>query len=113
VPWRHVGQTLDARSTATMVQLFAGGKVVKTQARNLAPARAGSPRFVQPSIVGIDAMAAWGYVKASLEVERIVENSGLSWTILRVTQFYNYCFENSSITDSPRAPRRQPAGCRR
>jgi uncharacterized protein YbjT (DUF2867 family) len=58
-------------------------------------ARAGSPHFVQPSIVGIDAMAAWGYVKAKLEVERIVENSDLPWTILRVTQFYNYCFDNS------------------
>jgi uncharacterized protein YbjT (DUF2867 family) len=65
--------------------------------RNLvaAAARAGSPHFVQPSIVGIDLMAQWGYVKTKLEVERIVENSGLPWTILRVTQFYNYCFENS------------------
>jgi uncharacterized protein YbjT (DUF2867 family) len=65
--------------------------------RNLitAAARAGSPHFVQPSIVGIDSMAAWGYVKAKLEVEQIVENSGLPWTILRVTQFYSYCFENS------------------
>ena len=60
-----------------------------------AAAEAGSPHFVQPSIVGVDAMAAWGYMKAKLEVERIVENSGLPWTILRVTQFYNYCFENS------------------
>ena len=50
---------------------------------------------MQPSIVGIDLMASWGYVKAKLEVERIVENSGLPWTILRVTQFYDYCFENS------------------
>jgi uncharacterized protein YbjT (DUF2867 family) len=66
-------------------------------ARNLvtAAARVGSAHFVQPSIVGIDAMAAWGYVKAKLEVERIVETSGLPWTILRVTQFYSYCFENS------------------
>ena len=65
--------------------------------RNLvtAAARAGSSHFVQPSIVGIDAMAAWGYVKTKLEVERIVENGGLPWTILRVTQFHNYCFENS------------------
>ena len=60
-----------------------------------AAAKAGSPHFVQPSIVGIDAMAAWGYVKAKLAVERIVENSGLPWTILRITQFYSYCFENS------------------
>jgi uncharacterized protein YbjT (DUF2867 family) len=60
-----------------------------------AAAKAGSPHFVQPSIVGIDAMAQWGYVKTKLEVERIVENCGLPWTILRVTQFYSYCFENS------------------
>jgi uncharacterized protein YbjT (DUF2867 family) len=60
-----------------------------------AAAKAGTPHFVQPSIVGIDAMSAWGYVKAKLEVERIVRDSGLPWTILRVTQFFNYCFENS------------------
>ena len=60
-----------------------------------AAAKAGSPHFVQPSIVGIDSMAQWGYVKTKLKVERIVENCGLPWTILRVTQFYNYCFENS------------------
>ncbi|MGH3576736.1 MAG: Mu transposase domain-containing protein, partial [Mycobacterium sp.] len=33
VPWRHIGQTLDARSTATMVQLFAGGELIKTHVR--------------------------------------------------------------------------------
>jgi uncharacterized protein YbjT (DUF2867 family) len=60
-----------------------------------AAAKFGSPHFVQPSIVGIDLMAQWGYVKTKLEVERIVENCGLPWTILRVTQFYNCCFENS------------------
>ncbi|MBV9817802.1 MAG: NAD(P)H-binding protein [Solirubrobacterales bacterium] len=65
--------------------------------RNLviAAARAGSPHLVHPSIVGIDQMAAWGYVEQKLEAERIVEGSGLPWTILRVTQFYDYCFENS------------------
>jgi uncharacterized protein YbjT (DUF2867 family) len=60
-----------------------------------AAARTGSPHLVQPSIVGIDRIASWGYTKAKLEVERIVENSGLPWTILRVTQFYDYCFDNS------------------
>jgi uncharacterized protein YbjT (DUF2867 family) len=64
-------------------------------------ARADSPHFVQPSIVGIDAMAARGYVKAKLEVERIVQNSGLPGTILRVTQFYSYCFENSRKLAQP------------
>ncbi len=33
VPWKHIGKTLDARSTATMVQLFSGGDLVKTHAR--------------------------------------------------------------------------------
>lgn len=33
VPWKLVGKTLDARSTATMVQLFAGGDLVKTHVR--------------------------------------------------------------------------------
>lgn len=60
-----------------------------------AAAKVGSPHFVQPSIVGIDSVAQWGYVKTKLKVERIVENCGLPWTILRVTQFYTYCFENS------------------
>jgi transposase len=33
VPWKHLGQTLDARSTATMVQLFTGGDLIKTHVR--------------------------------------------------------------------------------
>ena len=33
VPWKHIGKTLDARSTATMVQLFSGGDLVKTHVR--------------------------------------------------------------------------------
>ena len=33
VPWKHIGQSLDARSTATMVQLFAGGELIKTHVR--------------------------------------------------------------------------------
>jgi hypothetical protein len=33
VPWKHLGKTLDARSTATMVQLFCGGELIKTHVR--------------------------------------------------------------------------------
>ncbi len=33
VPWKHIGQTLDARSTPAMMQLFAGGELVKTHVR--------------------------------------------------------------------------------
>jgi transposase len=33
VPWKLIGNTLDARSTATMVQFFLGGELVKTHVR--------------------------------------------------------------------------------
>jgi hypothetical protein len=36
VPWKLIGKTLDARSTATMVQLFDGGELVKTHVRKAA-----------------------------------------------------------------------------
>jgi uncharacterized protein YbjT (DUF2867 family) len=65
--------------------------------RNLVTAavQAGSPYLLCPSIVGIDRLPSWGYTKTKLKVERIVEDSGLPWTILRITQFYDYCFDNS------------------
>jgi transposase len=33
VPWKHMGATVDVRSTATMVQLFCGGDLIKTHVR--------------------------------------------------------------------------------
>ena len=47
------------------------------------------------SIVGIDRLASWGYPKRKLQAEQIVASSGLPWTILRVTQFYDYCLTNA------------------
>jgi transposase len=35
VPWRHIGKTADVRITATMVQFFIGGELVKTHPRKL------------------------------------------------------------------------------
>jgi uncharacterized protein YbjT (DUF2867 family) len=66
-------------------------------ARNLvaAASRADSAHLVYVSIVGIDRIASWGYPKAKLRAEQIVANSGLPWTILRVTQFYDYCLANA------------------
>ena len=76
-----------------------------------AATRAGSPHLLHPSIVGIDQMPSWGYTKTKLEAERIVQTSGLPWTILRVTQFYDYCLENSrKLAKFPVAP--VPAGFR-
>ncbi|MDB4872726.1 MAG: integrase [Gemmatimonadales bacterium] len=35
IPWRHVGKTVDARSTATMVQFFDSGELIKTHPRKI------------------------------------------------------------------------------
>jgi len=35
VPWRHIGKTADVRMTATMVQFFIGGELVKTHPRKV------------------------------------------------------------------------------
>jgi hypothetical protein len=35
VPWRHIGKTADVRITATMVQFFIGGQLVKTHPRKM------------------------------------------------------------------------------
>ena len=34
-PWRHIGKTADVRLTATMVQFFIGGQLVKTHPRKI------------------------------------------------------------------------------
>src|SRR5579864_2615161 len=35
VPWQHIGKTADVRLTATMVQFFIGGQLVKTHPRKI------------------------------------------------------------------------------
>jgi uncharacterized protein YbjT (DUF2867 family) len=79
--------------------------------RNLVAAacRAGSAHLVYVSIVGVDQIASWAYPKAKLQAERIVASSGLPWTILRVTQFYDYILTNAQkLSRFPVAP--VPAG---
>ena len=74
-----------------------------------AASQTGSAHLVYPSIVGIDQIASWGYPKAKVQAEQIVDGSGLPWTILRVTQFYDYCLANSrKLSRFPVAP--VPAG---
>jgi uncharacterized protein YbjT (DUF2867 family) len=79
--------------------------------RNLvaAASRTGSAHLVYVSIVGIEHVASWGYPKTKLRAEQIVASSGLPWTILRVTQFYDYCLANAQkLSRFPVAP--VPAG---
>ncbi|OKJ96777.1 nucleoside-diphosphate sugar epimerase [Streptomyces sp. CB03234] len=59
-------------------------------ARNLIDAarRAGVAHLVHISIVGVDRVPL-GYYRSKLAVERLVEESGLGWTVLRATQFHD------------------------
>lgn len=59
-------------------------------ARNLISAArgAGSPHLVYISIVGIDRVPLACY-RAKLATERLIEDSGLPWTMLRATQFHD------------------------
>ena len=50
--------------------------------------RAGTPHLVFISIVGVDRIPL-GYYGAKLAAERVVEDAGLGWTILRATQFHD------------------------
>lgn len=59
-------------------------------ARNLVAAmrRAGVGHLVFISIVGVDRVPL-GYYRAKLAAERVVEESGIGWTVLRATQFHS------------------------
>ncbi|MFI2372097.1 SDR family oxidoreductase [Streptomyces sp. NPDC018833] len=50
--------------------------------------RAGVRHLVYISIVGVDQVPL-GYYRTKLAVERLVEESGLGWTVLRTTQFHD------------------------
>lgn len=64
----------DADTTRTLVRAAA--------------ARPDPPHLVYISIVGTDRVP-FGYTRTKLECERIVADSGLPWTVLRATQFYD------------------------
>ncbi|WP_406859685.1 NAD(P)H-binding protein [Streptomyces sp. HUAS MG47] len=54
--------------------------------------RAGVPHLVYISIVGVDRMP-YAHLKAKYVVERLIERSGLGWTVLRATQFHELLFK--------------------
>jgi len=75
--------------------------------RNLVTAAAAGgrrPHLVFISIVGVEGVP-FGYFKAKLAAERVVEGSGLPWTILRATQFYDFILSGAkSLTRFPIVP---------
>jgi uncharacterized protein YbjT (DUF2867 family) len=73
-----------------------------------AAAAAEPPHLVYVSIVGADRVA-FGYTRTKLACERIVTSSGLPWTTLRATQFYDMILTGTqALARLPVAP--VPAG---
>jgi len=83
----------------TIVHCAGSAKGDEDKARNLtrAASRSGTRHLVNISVVGADRIpvasaldrAMFGYFASKLAAERVVAGSGLPWTTLRATQFYD------------------------
>jgi uncharacterized protein YbjT (DUF2867 family) len=64
----------------------------QTSGRNLATAEtaAGVRHHVALSVVGTDRLPESGYFRAKLAQERLIEGSGIPYTIVRATQFFEF-----------------------
>ncbi|MEV8311036.1 NAD(P)H-binding protein [Streptomyces flavidovirens] len=86
------GAGLDAavRGVGTIVHCATNARNDVATTRRLIEAarRAGTPHLVYISIVGVDRVP-FPYYDSKLAAERLVEASGLPWTILRTTQFHD------------------------
>ena len=95
------GEGVDAAvdSVETIVHLAGSAKGDEDKTRSLvrAASRSGAPHLVFISVVGADRVpvvsaldrALFGYFASKRGAERVVEDSGLPWTTLRATQFYD------------------------
>jgi len=95
------GEGIEAavKGTQIIVHLAGSSKGDEDKARHLvqAASRAGTRHLVYISVVGADGIpvasgvdrAMFGYFGSKLAAERAVADSGLPWTTLRATQFYD------------------------
>ena len=87
------GLPAAAQGAGTIVHCASARKGDAAAARNLVQAvarvrtEAEPPHLVYISIVGVDRFPH-GYYKSKLEAEVVIAGSGLPWTTLRATQFY-------------------------
>jgi uncharacterized protein YbjT (DUF2867 family) len=82
---------------ATIMHCASSKKGDVDATRNLvraAASRSRPPHLVFVSIVGVDSLS-WGYMRSKLGAERVVADSGLPWTTLRVTQFYDFVLDGA------------------
>jgi uncharacterized protein YbjT (DUF2867 family) len=101
---------VDATTGRGLAEAFAGAQVVvdvsnspsfedaavlaffESSGRNLAAAEreAGVQHHVALSVVGTDRLPDSGYFRAKLAQERLIEASGIPYTIIRATQFFEF-----------------------
>jgi uncharacterized protein YbjT (DUF2867 family) len=84
-------------------------KFFETAGRNLlaAEAEAGVRHHLALSVVGADRLPESGYLRAKLAQERIIKSSGIPYTILRSTQFFEFLrrvAESASEGNTVRVP---------
>jgi len=103
-----IGPAVDG--AGVIVHCASSNKGDADATRNLVRAAASLPEppdVVYISIVGSE-LVSFGYPREKLEAERIVSGSGLPWTTLRVTQFYDLIFKGArALARLPVVP----AGC--
>ena len=93
---------LDGADTLLHLATSASRKdVAQTRRLLAAAAEAGVTHVVYISIVGVDTVP-YSYYRAKLACERVIEASGIPFTILRATQFHSF------VAMIPRAQRRMP-----
>jgi uncharacterized protein YbjT (DUF2867 family) len=64
--------------------------VTSTRNQLAAEAAAGVGHHVALSVVGTDRLLASGYFRAKMAQEELIKNSGIPYTILRATQFFEF-----------------------
>lgn len=95
----RTGRGIDAAAAGAevIVHCATGRGDVGAAGQLIAAARrAGRPHLVYISIAGVDRIPV-GYYTSKLEVERLVERSGLPWTVLRATQFHQLLLRGCEI----------------
>ncbi|WP_093798959.1 SDR family oxidoreductase [Streptomyces sp. Wb2n-11] len=85
---KGLGAAVEGAETIVHCATNARNDVATTRRLIDAARRAGGPHLVYISIVGVDRVPFFSY-DAKLAAERLVEGSGLPWTILRATQFHD------------------------
>lgn len=78
-----VGSVIHCATTGTGKDVMATQRLTEALSRS-----GGGAHLIYISIVGVD-LVPFFYYRAKAEAERIVQGSGLPWTILRATQFHD------------------------